>query len=205
MRRGHVALCEEPHVLHVQQAHAGDSRRGGVDIAGNGDVDDQQRAAGTRPHRPFDPFHVQQCLRRRGRGEHDVHACELLVELRKADHLGARLPQGHGGPLGGAIRDYHPGGPARLSEGFGEPCPHLSGPHDEHRAALQASLQAVCCQGHGRIRERGRALGDPRLGTHALSRLYGVPEERPEDWARRGLLAGQFGCAADLAEDLAFP
>ena len=177
--RRHLRLRKSPHVLHVQQPDSLEACHGGVYVSWNSDVDHQQGPVGARPHHPADAGHVEHHVRRRRRGQHDVSPPELVVQLREAHRLCARLLRDRGCPLGGTVRYHDAGQGRRLRERPAEPRSHLSCPDDQHRAALETAFELIGRESDGGVRERRRPLCDRGLGTHALSGLDRMTEQRP--------------------------
>ena len=95
-------------------------------------------------------------------------------------------------------------GRGRLGERLGEAGSHLAGADDEHFSPAKTALEPVGRERDRRLRERGGAPRDGRLGAHPLARLDGMAEEHAECLVRGVLMMGQLGRGTDLAEDLPF-
>ena len=103
----HRALGEGLEVVHVEERHAGDAGDGGIDVAGDGDVDDRAAAARSAAAWPSPLLLGDHDLGRSGRRQHEVGGHQRLGQLLDRDRPAAD-PDGQ---LGGPVRC--PGRPRR--------------------------------------------------------------------------------------------
>ena len=84
-----VALDDRLHVVDVVQADAGDLAAGGLDVARDGEVDQQQRPPVRARHHLLQLVALDHVVGRVGRGDDDVGALQLLGQLLEADGAAA--------------------------------------------------------------------------------------------------------------------
>ena len=209
-------------VVNVVDEAAFDLVHEGIDVAGDGDVDEEHGAVAAEFEEALAVGAEEDGLRRAGGGEDDVCAGGLVVELVEWDDLGgageARAVDGNGavgelhgdligdlagelrGALRGAVGDED-GGCSLLDEMARGEVGHLARADDEDGLAAQAAeylareIDGDRCDGDG-------GAADAGLGADALGDREGALEE----WFERGgdgpgLTRDGVGLL-DLAEDL---
>src|SRR5581483_6253650 len=134
----HRALGEGLEVVHVEEGDAGDVGDARVDVAGDGNVDDQQRPAEAPLHRQLRLLLGDHDLDRSRRGEHEVGGHQRLGQLLDRDRP-ATDPDGQ---LGGTLRS--PAGDGELGHAgtgqrAGHALAHLAGSENEHPALHQGA------------------------------------------------------------------
>ena len=181
-------------VVDVVEVAAVELVHGGVDVARDGDVDEEQRAAAVRR----DVAGVDQEPRRSGRGEHDVDVAELARDLVERERLRRRT----------ASRAR--GRPRRC--GWRRTRSWRRAPRGSRRRARRSARRRRAAPSRpveiaedlrrergGGGRHRGRALADRRLGAHALAELERLAEDAVEQRPGRGGVERRPHLAEDLA------
>jgi len=221
---GEVSGGDLLQVIDVVDEAAFDLVHEGIDVAGDGDVDEEHGAVSAAFHEALAVGAVEDGLRGAGGGEDDVGAGGLGVELVEGNDLGGageaaavdgNRPVGelHGdlaGDLAGELRcalvgavGDEDGGCALLDEVARGQIGHLARADDEDGLALQAAedlareVDGDGCDGDGRAADLG-------LGADALCDPEGALEERIERGGDGPDLARDGVGLLDLAEDLGF-
>ena len=197
----HAGLGELGEIVHVEQGDAVERRGGGVDVARDSDVDDEQRPRAAGRHDRGDVGGLDDHRRRSRGGEQHIGCGELRRQVGET-----RRPTLH--PVGqldavleGPIDDddlAHPGGGQRHGHAFA----HLTGAEHEHVAAIEGA-EVLGRHGHRSLRHRRDVVADGGLGAGSLPHFDGVAEKTVDGSARGVLGLGNLPGAAHLAEHLA--
>jgi hypothetical protein len=172
-----------------------------LDIAGNGDVDEEEAPALARAHRSHGHLaRDDEPLGRRARHD-DVGAherpLELLPRTRRPTEIDGELL----GPLGASVHHLELGPlfDEELGGGFG----HLAGAEQERSATLEiAEDLAREIDRHARHRDLARA--DRGLGAHALGDVERAAHRALEVFADAAVRLGGLEGVLHLPEDLRF-
>src|SRR5919108_352460 len=151
-------------VVEVAAVEVGDL---GIEVARNGEVDEEDRPAAPAAQGRFDVVPPQDVARSARRGDDDVGGRELLADAPARKRLAPEPPGQRGRPVGGAIRDEGDPRPAR-DEVPGRELAHLARAEEHDRSAAELAEDLLGERGAGR-RDRGRTLADrglrPRLAA----------------------------------------
>ncbi len=206
---GPPGLGEAVEVVHVEERHAGDVGSGGIDVAGDGDVHDQQRPVGTDRHEIGELDLSDHEARGSGSGEQDIGSSDADGEIIERDGATRDPPGQHLGPVDTPVADDDLLGTG-ITESDGHALAHLSGAEDADRASLERTetVGGHCDRGSG---HRGDAAADPGAGPYLAPRRRRGREQRDEagsdgtglacDLEGAPHLAVHFGLAQDRRVD----
>ncbi len=133
---GEVGLSDLLKVVDVVDEAAFDLVHAGIDVAGDGDVDEEHGAVAAAVEEVLAVRAAEDFLWCSGRGNDDVGAVGLLVELIEGDDLAVEVL---GDLLGPRLRSvgYQNGGRALLDEVAGGKFGHLSGSDEKDRLTFE--------------------------------------------------------------------
>ncbi len=185
--------------IDVVQVHVVELVDARVDVAGDGDVDEEEAPALAGLARALDQIvrdHVAGARRRR---DDDVGLDQRPLQIAEGARLAADVAGERRGALGAAVDDEQ--ARARADEQLGGGLGHLAGA-DERRGVAVEIAEDVAGQIDGDARHRDLALADGRLGAHPLAHAHGAVHGVAQDGAQRAVLAGDLDGVLELAEDL---
>ncbi len=190
-------------LVDVDQPDAGERARGGLDVAGDAEVDEEEGTSLPSDARPPEPLGRHDGLGRARREEGHLRPPERLREALPREDLGLEGErQVAGVGLDPAHEEERPRPSLAQDEAGG--AGDLPGADDEDPAAFEWALRLLD-QAHGL---RGDALGmagDLRLGPRASARPDRGAERLLEVRPEGPRLAGEVAGGAHLAEDLELP
>lgn len=189
-------------VVEVDAVHLG---AGGVDVAGDGDVDHEEGQAAALAKCAGDVGGVDDGVGCAGGSDDDIDIANFLLPGFEIDGATADFFGEGGGFIEGAIGDDDAGGSAGF-EGGGDAAGHVAGAED-HDAAFFEVAEDFAGELYGGGAYGGGSVGDVGGGadelTDAEDVLKEAIEERPGGSGGVGVLVGFFYLAEDfgLAED----
>ena len=202
---GEVGLGDLMEVVDVVDEAAFDLVHAGVDVAGDGDVDEEHRAVATALEHVLAVGAAEDLLRGAGGADDDVGAVGLGVELLEGQDLGGAggAAELGGEALGaglGAVGDDEIGG-AVLDEVAGGELGHLAGA-DEQDGFSGQGAEDLAGEVDGDRGDGDAGGADLGLGADALGDGEGALEQAFEGAGDGTDLAGDGVGLLDLAEDL---
>ena len=183
--------------LQEDALELGDGR---IDVARHGDVDQQQRPAAAALHHGRELVALDDVVRRRGRGQHDVGALQLRRQRVEADRLAAEALREPDRAVVVAVGDEHRAH-APLGQRARGQLAGLAGADHDHAPAAQVA-ERLLRELHRDRADRDAAGADAGLGAHALAGGERLAEQAVHERARGALDQRQLVGALDLALDL---
>src|SRR5438094_874 len=192
------AVAKVFHAVHERDA--ADPADLGMDIAWNGQVDDQQRPPGASRLEAFDMAFLEQVVRGVARRQDDVDLVNDVADGVEADRTCAERP---GNPIRAfdRTRGHINRSDALVAQETQRDLAHGSGAHEQHAAAAEVP-QHLRGHGHRRMTDRDRTTPEFGFVAGAPSRADGAVEDdlQPDLYDPRRACAGQR--RLDLAENL---
>ena len=186
--------------VHVQQRHALDGRAQRVDVARDGQIDEQQRPPAAGLHHGRELLGLDDRVRRGGGGDDDVGALQLARQRVEGARVAAELLRQRDRALAPAVGDEHRRHAVRV-EGARGLLGRLARA-DDHDVALGELAHGRAGgldgdRGHGRVAGRDRGLGAHALagGQRGAEELVG---HRPGRARGQRPLVGALDLALDL-------
>ncbi len=201
---GEILADRRLEIVDVVEEHLFDLAGRGFDVARDGDIDDEQRAAAPPAHDALDMRLRENRRGRAGRGDDDVARADRRVQLVPRRGAGAADRLGRSrGVRHRPADDRHMLHALRLHV-QGRQLAHFARADDEHVPPGEVA-EDLARQGHGRVAHRHRARTEAGFRPHALAdreRTVEEPVEHGADGARIG--RDRMG-VLHLAENLRLP
>ena len=179
-----------------------DFSHGGVDVAGHGDVDEEQWAVLAGAAGLFDILTVDDGVGRTGRGDHDVDAVEDALPVVEAHGGAVHLRREFFGAVEGTVCHEDRFGSSGDEALRGRPA-HFTGAQDHDFAVLEVA-EDFFGQIDGHVADGGRSFLDRGFGADFFADAKGALEDAIEHGSGRpGFQRGLVGLF-DLAEDFRF-
>src|SRR5690606_9631067 len=171
----------------------------GLDVAGDGDVDEEEAPAPTRLHGRADHVEGDDEGLGGGAGDDDVGFDEAGGEVGKRAWRAAHLLGQELRALEAAVDDDELG--AEADEELGGSFGHLARAEEDDRAAYELA-ENLLGQVDGDARDRDLSLADGGLGAHALGDVEGPAQDALQEGAEGAGLLRELEGVLDLAENL---
>lgn len=104
---GHIALNNGMQIIHAVQIGVGQIADLRLNVARNGDIDQQHRPVAARLQRALDHSFTDDRQRAGRRADNDIGVRQAGVDIRQRDHLSPDLIGQRLGTLTGTVGDHH--------------------------------------------------------------------------------------------------
>ncbi len=174
-----------------------------LDVAGHGEVNEQQRAVAAQLHQRFQRGAVENVMRRRGAADDDVHPLKFARPIFKGHRPPAQFIGQRHGLVMRAIRHQDAAGAAREQRAGGL----LAGVSraDDHYVAVAQPAEDLLGQFHRHRADRDAAALDVGCGADVLGDVERALEGLVQPPASMAGLEGEVVGLLKLAEDFRLP
>ncbi len=199
---GAVFVGDLREVVEVVEKDVLKIRDGGVDVAGQGEVDEEERAGGTLVHRGFGRFGGDDGAGRGGGADDDVEFAEARFALFERHGAGAERSGEFHRAFEAAARDGEAAGVA-AAEGFGGFLADVAGAEEEDAGRgefAEDGLREI----DGDVGDADVAFGDGGIGADVFCGLERFLKNSVEDGSGVAAGLGARVSVFDLTEDFGF-